>query len=72
MKRRAESGRSRPIRCVVGYNLRGRSELAELDRQICEEAAEIKDLQSFTDRAKGLDEKARKLNEEVNQEILTS
>jgi hypothetical protein len=48
------------------------AEVAELDRQICQEAAEIKDPQSFTDKAKELDERARKLNDEVNQEIITS
>jgi DNA repair ATPase RecN len=48
------------------------AELAELDRQISQEAAEIKDLKSFTDRAKKLDEKARELNDEVHQEILAS
>jgi hypothetical protein len=48
------------------------AELAELDRRICQEAAEIKDLKSFTDKAEELDEKARKLNDEVKQLILAS
>jgi hypothetical protein len=48
------------------------AELAELDRQICQAAAGIKDLKSFADRAKELDEKARKLKDEVKQEIMTS
>ena len=45
------------------------AEIAELDRLICLEAANIKDLGSFLDRAKDLDEKARRLNDEVNQII---
>lgn len=48
------------------------AELAELDRRICLEAAGIKDLQSFKDRAKELDAEAGRLNDEVNQLIKTS
>jgi hypothetical protein len=48
------------------------AELAELDRRICQEAAEIKDLKSFEDMAKELDAEAVRLNDEVNQLIKTS
>jgi|ERR1043166_408092 hypothetical protein len=48
------------------------AELAELDRRICQEAAGIKDLKSFEDRAEELDVEAGRLNDEVNQLIKTS
>jgi hypothetical protein len=48
------------------------AELAELDRQICQAAAEIRDLKSFTEKAEELDERARELNDEVNREIMSS
>jgi hypothetical protein len=48
------------------------AELAELDRRICQEAAGIKDLKSFEDKAEELDAEAGRLNDEVNQLIETS
>jgi len=48
------------------------AELAELDRQICQAAAEIKDLKSFTDRANELNEEAKQLNDEVIREIMSA
>lgn len=48
------------------------AELAELDRRICQEAAGVKDLKSFADRAEELDAEAGGLNDEVNQLITTS
>lgn len=48
------------------------AELAELDRQICLEASAVKDEESFAERAKEIDEQARRLCDEVNREILSS
>ena len=48
------------------------TELAELDRQICQEAAAIKDLKSFAARAKELDDKALRLSDEINQLIMAA
>jgi hypothetical protein len=48
------------------------AELAELDRQVCQEAVAIKDLKSFAARAKELDVRALHLSDEINQLIMSA
>ena len=48
------------------------SELADVEMQLAQEAINIKDIKSFLSKTGELEEKAKKLNEEVNQKIENS
>lgn len=48
------------------------SELADVETQLAQEAINIKDIKSFLSKTGELEEKAKKLNEEVNQKIKNS
>ena len=48
------------------------SELADVEMQLAQEAINIKDIKSFLSKTGELEEKAKKLNEEVNRNIENS